>query len=274
MAKPEEQRAPWEQQTGESDLMYGRFRTYLDLGPRRTLAKVAADLTATGDTITVARLTQISSQYGWPARADAFDRRPPRPFRLGGDRDPWEQQEGESERMYSRFRTYLDLGRTRTLTQAAEILTVTGDDAKLKGAYIRSLSAQFLWTQRTGAFDRDQDRLEREQLIELRRDMIKRHRATANDLTAKAKAALSKLKTEKLTPLDVVRFLRLAAGIEATALGMPFETIAVTGAAGGALVLDDLSAYTPEERRERLAVLGAEIMRRSGAPVDDMTTED
>lgn len=197
-----------------------------------------------------------------------------KPFRLSADVDPWDRQPGESELMFARFRVYLELGRTRTLTQAAEILTSTGDIAKLKGVYIRTLSSEFLWTQRTGAYDREQDRIERERLIERRRDMIRRHSAIANDLTAKAKVAMKNLKTEKLTPLDIVRWLRLAAQIEANALGMPFETVAVTGPAGGALVVDDLSQYTPEERRERLADIAGELARRAGAPVDDMTTED
>lgn len=195
-------------------------------------------------------------------------------FRLSAGRDPWEQQPGESALMYARFRTYLEMGRTRTLTNAAEILTSTGDSTKLHGVYIRELSAKFRWVERTGAYDREQDRLERERLIEQRRDMIRRHRLIANDLTAKAKTALGDLRTEKITPLDIVRMLRLAAVIESTALGMPFETVAVTGAGGGALVLDDLAAYTPDERRERIAEIAAELGRRAAAPVDDMTTED
>ena len=255
--------------------MYARFRAYLDLGAARTIEAAAAALAATGDHVTVARLTQLSIRHQWARRAGVYDKRPPRPFRRSGDgREPWERQPDESELMYARFRVYLEMGRTRTLTRAAEILTSTGDSANLHGVYVRELSAKFRWVERCGAYDRDQDRLERESLIEQRRDMIRRHRATANDLTAKAKDALKSLKTEKLTPLDIVRFLRLAAVVEATALGMPFETVAVTGPGGGALVLDDLSQYTPEERRERLADLGREILNRAAAPVDDMTTED
>jgi hypothetical protein len=72
----------------------------------------------------------------------------------------------------------------------------------------------------------------------------------------------------------MVRMFRLAATIEATALGMPFETLAVTGPAGSALLVDDLSQYTPDERRQRLADIAAQLHQRAGAPVDDMTTED
>lgn len=197
-----------------------------------------------------------------------------KPINLSGERDPWEQQPDESERMYARFRVYLELGRTRTHTTAAEILTSTGDTSRLTGSYIRSLAHTYRWTQRTGAYDREQDRLERERLVELRRDMIKRHQKIANDLSAMAKSALSKLTAEKLAPLDIVRFFRLAAQIESTALGMPFETVAVTGADGGALVLDDLSLLTPEDRRVRLADVAREIGQRAAAPLDDTEAED
>ncbi len=196
------------------------------------------------------------------------------PIRLSGDRDPWDRQEGESELMYSRFRTYLELGRTRTLTSAAGILTATGDSSKLTGAYIRSLSMSYLWTQRTGAYDREQDRLERERLIEQRRDMIRRHLKTANDLTAKAREALTKVKTDKLSPLDIVRFFRLATVIESNALGLPGETVAVTGAAGGPVLLDDMTGLTDADRRARMAEVAREVAARAGTSLDDPDAED
>jgi hypothetical protein len=273
-----DQTQPWDRQPpGESELMHARLRAYLDLGPGRTLAALAEALAAAGDPVTMARLTYLAARNRWDARAVAYDRRPPpppKPFTLAPGLDPWERQPGESDLMYSRFAAYLQLGRTRTLTSAAEILTSTGDDAKLHGVYIRELSARFRWVERVGAYDREQERLERERLVEQRLDMIRRHRKIANDLGAKAKQALEKLVIEKITPLDMVRMFRLAATIEATALGMPFETLAVTGPAGSALLVDDLSQYTPDERRQRLADIAAQLHQRAGAPVDDMTTED
>lgn len=196
------------------------------------------------------------------------------PIRLSADRDPWERQEGESDLMYKRFATYLDLGRTRTLTDTANILTGLGDTSRLTGAYIRSLAYSYLWTQRTGAYDREQDRLEAERLVELRRDMIKRHLKTANDLTAKARTALDKIKIEKLTPLDVVRFFKLATVIEANALGLPSGTVAVTGAGGGPVLLDDLTGLTDDERRARMAEIAREVANRAGTSLDDPDAED
>jgi hypothetical protein len=265
---------PWYRQPDETEMAFDRYRRYLALGPGRSLDQLVEALTAAGMPASLARLRQLAKRHRWDERATAYDKRPAERLRLDPQLDPWERQPGESDRMYSRFAAYLELGRTRTLTTAAEILTSTGDETKLHGAYIRELSARFRWVERVGAYDREQDRLERERLVEQRRDMIRRHRQWANDLSAKAKGALANLKTEKITPLDIVRMLRLAAGIEATALGMPFETVAVTGPAGAPLLVDDLAAYTADERRQRMADVGREIVQRAAAPVDDMSTED
>lgn len=190
------------------------------------------------------------------------------PITLSGSRDPWERQPRESELMYARFRLYLELGRTRTLTGAADILTGTGDRAELSSAYMRSLSHTYRWTERVGAWDREQTRLETERLVEQRRDLIRRYRSIGGALATKAKQAMELLDVETLTPLDVVRFFKVAFAIESTALGLPVDTVAVTGPGGGPMLVDDLSRLPAEERRERLAALAAEIGRRSAAPAD------
>src|SRR5690606_41704802 len=62
-------REPWEQQPGETDTQYGQFTVYRDLGPGRTIAKVARELDRDP-----AHLRKISSVRLWPQRATAFDR--------------------------------------------------------------------------------------------------------------------------------------------------------------------------------------------------------
>jgi hypothetical protein len=199
------------------------------------------------------------------------------PITLSGSRDPWEQQPAESDLMYSRFRTYLELGRARTLTQVVEILTTLGDrigQSSAGGAYIRSLSHSYRWVERCGAFDREQSRIEAERLVEQRRDLIQRYRSISGSLVTKAKAGLELLDVEELTALDIVRFFKIAFQIESTALGMPVDTVAVTGPGGGPMLVDDLGRLTPEERRQRLAQLAAEVGRRAAAPPDSDDEDD
>lgn len=189
------------------------------------------------------------------------------PLTLSDDRDPWERQPGESNRQYSRFQTFNELGRARTLKQAAEMLHAIGDPISYR--VLQQYSYEGRWTERAEAHDRDQDRLERQRLLTLRREMLSRHRKIASGLTAKAVAALQPLQPGDITPLDITRFIRLAADLERVALGEPERTVAVTGAGGGPLAVEDFGQYTPAERRARLQALGAEITRRAMTHSDD-----
>jgi hypothetical protein len=61
--------APWEQREKEPAEAYARFRIYLDLGPRRSLADAARPCG-----VSLARLKQLSGKWNWPSRAVAWDR--------------------------------------------------------------------------------------------------------------------------------------------------------------------------------------------------------
>lgn len=185
------------------------------------------------------------------------------PITLASDRDPWDRQPAESERQFSRFRSYVELGRTRTLKQLAEMLHTMGDQVTHRSLY--QYSYRFRWSERAEAYDRDQDRHHREQLMAARRDMIDRHRKVARNLQGKALQRLASLPVNELSPLDVVRMLRLSVLIEHKAIGEPDQRLTVTGADGGPVVVDNLSAYTGDERRRRLQELAAELARRAGA---------
>lgn len=189
------------------------------------------------------------------------------PLRLSDDRDPWERQPGESHRQYSRFRTYMELGRGRTLKQAAEMLHAVGDQVGYRS--LQQYGYMGRWTERAEAHDRDQDRLERERLLVLRREMLARHRKIASGLMAKAIARLTALQPGDLTPLDIVRFVREATTLERAALGEPERTVAVTGGGGGPIVVEDFAHYTPAERRSRLEAIATELSRRALSQVDD-----
>lgn len=189
------------------------------------------------------------------------------PIRLSDDRDPWERQPNESHKMYSRFRSFMELGRSRTLKQAAEMLHALGDNVGYRS--LQQYSYEGRWTERAEAYDRDQDRLDRELLLRLRREMMERHRKLASGLMAKGVNALQKIKPEDLTPLDVIRFTRFASELERAALGEPERTIAVTGQGGGPIITDDFSHLTPQERRLRLEAIAGELSRRAALRDDD-----
>lgn len=59
----------WERQRGESALQYAYFKTYLDMGVTRTIAKVREKCGKTAG-----YLEKLSSSNNWVSRADAYDR--------------------------------------------------------------------------------------------------------------------------------------------------------------------------------------------------------
>lgn len=67
-------REPWERQNAESPRMYARFTCYRDLGDIRTLNAALEIINATtSKKISKGTLHQISCQYRWAERAEAFD---------------------------------------------------------------------------------------------------------------------------------------------------------------------------------------------------------
>lgn len=192
------------------------------------------------------------------------------PIHLAADREPWDRQPGESNKQYSRFLVFRDLGRTRTLKQAVEMLHGVGDNT-VSYRTLMQYAYEYRWTERAESHDRAQDQLEAAKLIKLRNEMYSRHRRLASGLLGKAVTALQALNTETLTPLDIVRFIRYGTDIESRALGEPTQITQVTGPSGGPVLVDDLSKLSPEDRAARLQQIAAEITRRAQASA---VTED
>jgi hypothetical protein len=185
-----------------------------------------------------------------------------KPIVLDADRYPWDQQPRESSRQYQRFLHYRDLGRMRSLTAVNKLLTGLGD--KLTYGTIRIQSHLYRWAERAQAYDRHQDDLDRERVVQARRDMIDRHQRVASALLTKALTALRTTEPEDLDPADIVRWVKLATDIEIRALGEPSHTIAVTGPAGGPIQTEDLTGLSAEDRQARLRELATELAHRAG----------
>lgn len=66
--QPDQTAAPWEQQPGESITAYAMATAYFELGPQRSLARVARLFGKSTGTI-----GGYSRRYGWVARARAYD---------------------------------------------------------------------------------------------------------------------------------------------------------------------------------------------------------
>lgn len=67
-AVPEPERLPWERQKGETAAAFHNFALYRDLGPHRSISKVALDRKVNAD-----NLKKQSAKWGWVSRAEAYD---------------------------------------------------------------------------------------------------------------------------------------------------------------------------------------------------------
>jgi hypothetical protein len=177
------------------------------------------------------------------------------------DRHPWERQNGETERQYTRFCLFRDFGRTRSLISTRKLLIDLGDP--LTNNTLRQNSWLYRWYERASHWDSHQDQQDAARVAEARRQMITRHQRTASLLLAKAVDALRNYATADLTPADMVRMIKLATDLELAINGRPTTTIAVTGPNGGPIQTEDLTGLTPEQRRARLQDVLAEIAARA-----------
>lgn len=183
-------------------------------------------------------------------------------------RDPWERQAKETPAQYARFTFYRDMGRLRTLTRVHKLLTDTGDSLKYDS--LRQYAYKYRWVERAEYWDIAQDAADRERLIIEHREMVAKHRRIAGVVITKALTALREMPEEVvLEPPDIIRFLKFATDIERIALGAPQRTVAVTGATGGPVQIEDIGSLTPERRRARFAEVLAEIAQRAGVDDDD-----
>jgi hypothetical protein len=169
---------------------------------------------------------------------------------------PWDRQPKESDRAYSYFAIYRDMGRTRTVAKVATEVHKSRD-------YLHKLASQWRWVHRARAFDTEQDRLYGELLGERRKDMAERHARIAAALQGKIVARLQSLDAQKLTPSDIARWLEVATRVERLALGLPDSTTAHTGPDGGPIQAE--VAEMPEDARAAFfRALVAEAQQRAG----------
>lgn len=186
------------------------------------------------------------------------------PIHLGTDREPWDRQNGESNRQYSRFITFRDLGRMRTLKQAVEILHGIGDTS-VQYRTLMQYAYEYRWTERAEAWDFAQDRLEAARMLALRREAQARHRKIASGLMAKAVTALTALQASDMSARDIVAFFKQAVDIETRALGEPTAILQHTGPGGGPVQVDDMSHLSAADRAARLNAISAELARRAAS---------
>lgn len=178
--------------------------------------------------------------------------------------DPWERQSGETHKRYAQFRGYVDLGRTRTLRKVAENLT-------LNPRYVRDVAAAYRWVTRAEAYDRHRDHLDDVAWVERRRLAATQDATLLDGAVGKVARALGALDPATLEPAVLVRLLQVTLAARRNLFGDPGLTVAVTGPAGGPLMLRlaEFEQMSTDARRNAVAQLMAQVTRRSSAAEGD-----
>lgn len=190
------------------------------------------------------------------------------PITLGPELDPWERQPTETPHKHGQFVTYRDLGRTRTLTEAAQRLT-------LAYGHVRNLAAQYRWRERVEAYDRHLDRQYEAMWLEERRKAAETDAKILGAAIGKLAQRLTTLNAAELSAGDFIRLMDVAMRHRRVLFGDPTETIAVTSEGSNALAeqFAEFAQMSPEQRRSRLGELAASVNQRIKA-MDGSDDED
>lgn len=172
-----------------------------------------------------------------------------RALKLAADRDPWQQQPGESAAAYRKFVAYREQPGRRSYAKVAESFGITRRTVELQ-------AQAHQWQTRVTAFD-DNELAERRKAI---------RRQSAKLATAQIEVALGMTQTVArsvryaldngiaLEPSDAARWLDIAAKVAKVATSQPDITVGVTGAEGGPVEVSipELDGLTPDQQRARL----------------------
>ncbi|MDQ0962013.1 hypothetical protein QFZ66_005891 [Streptomyces sp. B4I13] len=190
------------------------------------------------------------------------------PITLNPDLDPWERQPNETPHKHGQFTTYRDLGRTRTLTEAAQRLT-------LAYGHVRNLAAQYRWRDRVEAYDRHLDRQYEAMWLEERRKAAENDAKILGAAVGKLAQRLQTLRADEMSVGDFTRLMDVTFRNRRALFKDPTDTFVVTSEGTSALAqhFAEFAQMGPEQRRARLGELAASVNQRIRA-VDGGDDED
>lgn len=185
-------------------------------------------------------------------------------FQLDPTVPPWDRQPGESAKKYGQFVTYRDLGLVRTLTKAAEKLT-------LSYGHTRNIATAHLWQQRVAAWDAHNTQQYQAMLEQERRRAAESDATILRAMTGLVGQALPNMRPDKMTWAEFTRLAETTMRLRRQLFGDPTSTIAITGPGGAdpmAALVTRFAELTPEQRRVELAALADQVARRIEAVGD------
>ena len=154
---------------------------------------------------------------------------------------PWERQDGETAKQFEAFAVYRNMGEDRSLAKVAQELS------KSKQLLTR-WSSKNNWVERCVAWDREQDRILRQQQLKDIKKMRKRHADLAYAGLVKTAQALQKIDPEDFKPGDIARLMDVCATLERISRGDSGEVIEQRD---GGEAIEAVQIYIPDNDRSR-----------------------
>jgi hypothetical protein len=166
-----------------------------------------------------------------------------------GEAEPWEQQPGESAKAFAAFRAYRDLAAEKRSVPAA-YTALTGRPCGVRGGNTRwrEWHARNGWVARAAAWDREEDRLARAQVVKDAADAKRRRLREARWLQQEGLRRLSQLAAsgESLPAAVALRMVEAGQNAERLEMGEATERTEA-----------EVSAVSPEEAASRQAQVQA-----------------
>ena len=167
------------------------------------------------------------------------------------DIEPWERQDGETSKQFQAFVIYRDLAEERSLSKVAKQL---GKSTQLMSRW----SAANNWVERCAAFDREQDRIARQEQIKEIKKMRKRHANTGALMVSIADKGLRNMldTTDKANPklkydlnaTEIAKLVDAGSKLERISRGDVGEVIEQRD---GGEAINPVQIYIPDNNRGR-----------------------
>jgi hypothetical protein len=186
------------------------------------------------------------------------------PITLDPELDSWEQQPGESDTMFGRFRVYQAAGTARTVRDTAAQLS-QGRKQPMSTSYLQNTASRFRWHQRARAWDDEQHRIFLAQLDDARRQMVTDQLADAAKLREILHTAMQAYDPTSVTASELARMIEAVAKVERGAVGEPDRTLAIQGVHGGPAITLAAVPADEESRAAELEDVRQQLLEAIGA---------
>lgn len=180
-----------------------------------------------------------------------------RPITLHPNRDPWDQQPGETPKLHARFVTYRDeIDHPRKYRMVAERYGVSLQTIEKQAVAHR-------WQDRAAAFDENESRIRRERIRMKAAKLSDRQMDIALGMVQAVGQSVHYVLQNRLMleAADAAKWLDIATKVAKIAEGQPERTLAVTGKDGGPIEIEEFQGLSPEQQRLRAQEMAQGVLR-------------